>query len=123
MLADFVAKFTPALGALIGICQVTVKQWKAYVDGVSNARGSGVGIILISPKRLHLEKSLKLGFHASNNDAEYKALIVGLGAVQKLGAKEVEMFTDSKLVISQIEGSFEAKDFRMSQYLKLFGAL
>ena len=93
------------------------------MDSVSNARGLGVGIILISPKGLRLEKLLRLGFHASNNESEYEALIVGLRAVQKLGAKEVEMFSNSKLVVSQIEGSFEAKDYHMSQYLKLFGAL
>ena len=93
------------------------------MDSVSNARGSGVGIILISPKGLRLEKLLRLGFHASNNESEYKALIAGLRAVQKLGAKEVEMFSNSKLVVSQIEGSFKAKDYHMSQYLKLFGAL
>ena len=48
---------------------------------------------------------------------------MGLWAVKKLGAREVEMFSDSRLVVSQIEGSFEAKDHCMSQYLKLFGNL
>lgn len=33
------------------------------------------------------------------------------------------MFSDSRLVLSQIKGNFEAKDYRMSQYLKLFGSL
>ena len=93
------------------------------MDSASNARGSGIGVVMISPKGLRFEKSLRLGFHAFNNKAEYEALIAGLRAVQKLGAEEVEVFSDSKLVVSQIEGSFEAKDSRMSQYLKLFGAL
>ena len=43
--------------------------------------------------------------------------------MQRLDAKEVEVFSDSRLVLSQIEGSFEAKDYHMSQYLKLFGSL
>lgn len=64
-----------------------------------------------------------LGFRASNNEAEYEAFISDLRVVQQLGEKEVEIFSDSNLVISQIEGSFEARDSRMQQYLKLFGAL
>lgn len=90
------------------------------MDGASNVRGAGVGIVMISPKGLRLEKSLRLGFQASNNEAEYEALIARLRAVQKLGAKEVEIFLNSRLVVSQVEGSFEVRDPRMSQYLKLF---
>ena len=70
-----------------------------------------------------MEKSLRLGFHASNNEAEYEALIASLRVVQKLSAEKVEVFLDSKLVVSEIERSFEVKDSRMSQYLKLFGVL
>jgi len=117
------AKFTLMLGTLLAICQVTVKKWSVYVDGAANARGSGIKVVLISPEGLRLEKSLRLGFCASNNEVEYEALIVGLRAVQKLGAEEVEVFSDSKLVVSEIEGSFEVKVSRMSQYLKLFRVL
>ena len=65
-------------------------------------------------ERIKLEKSLQLGFRASNIEAEYEALIVGLKAARNLGAKEVEIFLDSRLVVSQTEGSFEARDDRMS---------
>ena len=70
-----------------------------------------------------MEKSLRLGFYASNNEAKYDALIAELRAVQRLGAEEVEVYSDSRLVVSQIEGIFEAKEYRMLQYLKLFGSL
>ena len=93
------------------------------MNGASNARGSRIRVVMISPKGLRLEKSLRLGFRASNNEAEYKALIAGLKVVQKLGAEEVEVFLNSNLVVSQIKGSFEAKEPRMSQYLKLFTSL
>ena len=78
---------------------------------------------MMSPKGLRMENLLILGFHASKNEAEYEALIAGLRAVQKLGAEEVEVFFDSRLVVSQIEGSIEKKDYCMSLYLKLFGSL
>ena len=93
------------------------------MNGASNARGSRIRVVMISPKGLRLEKSLRLGFCASNNKVEYGALIADLRAIQKLSAKEVKVFSDSKSVVSQIEGSFETKDARMQQYLKLFGAL
>lgn len=87
-------------------------QWKVFVYRASNARGSGVEIVLVSPKGVKLERSLRLGFWALNNEAKYEALIVRLQAAKFFGAKEVEMFSDS--MVSQIEGSFKAKDRRMS---------
>ena len=47
--------------------------WKVYVNGTANQRGSEVGLVLISPKRATIKKSLRLGFSATNNEAEYKA--------------------------------------------------
>ena len=87
---------------------------------ISNARGLGVGIVLVSLEGIKLEKSLRLGFRASKNEAEYEALIARLRAMKKLRAEEVEMFLNSRLVVSQIDGSFKAKDHHMSYYLKLF---
>ena len=48
--------------------------WKVYVNGAANQRGSGVGQILISPKRITIEKSLRLGFSTTNNEAEYEEM-------------------------------------------------
>lgn len=110
VLTDFMAEFTPSFSGLVGICQIKLGQWKVFTDGASNVRGSRVRIVLISPEGVWLEKSLKLGFQASNNEAEYEALIAELRAVKSLGEKEVEMFLDSRLVVSQINGSFKARD-------------
>ena len=73
--------------------------WKVYVDGVANQRGSGVGLVLMSPDNTIIEKSLRLGFSATNNEAEYEALLQGVAMVQKMGRKVVEMFSDSRLVV------------------------
>ena len=62
-------------------------QWKVYVDGVANQKGSGVGLVLISPEKLILEKSLRLGFSATNNKAEYEAILEGMSMVQRMGGK------------------------------------
>ena len=57
-----------------------------------------MGLVLISPKRITIEKFLRLGFLATNNEAEYEALLVGMTMVQKMGGKAVEIFSDSRLV-------------------------
>ena len=56
-------------------------SWRVYVDGVANQRGSRVGLVLISPKKITIEKSLRLGFSAIKNKAEYEALLVGMTMV------------------------------------------
>ena len=53
-------------------------SWKVYVDSVANHRESGVGLVLISPERIAIEKSLRLDFSTTNNEAEYEALLVGM---------------------------------------------
>ena len=87
--------------------------WKVYVDDAANQRGFEVGLVLISPERATIEKSLRLGFSATNNEAEYVALLQGMAMVQKMGGKVVEMFSDSRLVMGQVKGEMEARDVRM----------
>ena len=60
-----------------------------------------------------------MGFKASNNEAEYEALLAGLRAILDLRAQEVEVCLDSRLVVNQDEGSFEAKDPQVINYLQL----
>ena len=101
------------------VCLVEVNQWKVFVDGASSALGAGAGIVVITPERIKLEHSFRLGFKASNNEAEYEALLTGLRVVSDLGAKEVEVYLASRLVVNQVQGSFEAKDPQMMEYLRL----
>ena len=91
--------------------------WKVYVDGAANQRGSRVGLVLISPEKFTIEKSLRLGFSATNNEVEYEALLEGVRMVRRMGGKAIKVFSDSRLVISQVGGELEAKDERMQRYL------
>ena len=92
-------------------------SWRVYVDGVANQRGSKVGLVLVSPEKITIEKSLRLDFLATNNEAEYEALLMGMAMVQRMGVKAVEMFSDLRLVVGQVKGKLEAKDVRMQGYL------
>ena len=99
VLADLMAKFAkPPVGVVakeqnmdgksVGVISVPgAPRWKVYVDGTANQRGSGVGLVLISPEQTVIEKSLRLGFPATNNEAEYEALLQGIAMVQKWGER------------------------------------
>ena len=63
-------------------------SWKVYVDGAANLKGSGVGLVLISPEMIIIEKLLRLGFLAINNEAEYGTLLQGMVMVQKMGGRQ-----------------------------------
>ena len=116
VLADLVAKFAePSVetitekedmdGKLVGTLSAReILRWEVYVDGEANQRGSRIGLVLISPEGITIEKSLRLGFSTTNNEAEYKALLQGMMMVQKLGGKAMEAFSDSKLVVGQVIG-------------------
>ena len=86
---------------------------KVYVDGAANQKGSGIGLVLISPESITIEKSIRLGFSATNNEAEYEALLQEMMMVQKLGRKAMEAFSNSKLVVGQVMGELEGRDARM----------
>ena len=129
VLADLVAEFTETLVEdkanehcmdEKSVGQIAVQeplQWKVYVDGAANQKGSSVGLVLISPEKLILEKSLRLSFSATNNEAEYEALLERMSMVHKIRGKSVTIFLDSRLVVGQVKNELEAKNERMRGYL------
>nr|KYP47396.1 hypothetical protein KK1_031010 [Cajanus cajan] len=78
-LADFVAELTPTSA---DEQQVRI----LHVDGSSNSKGGGAGIILEGPNQVTLKQSLKFGFKVTNNQEEYEALLAGLRLAHDLGA-------------------------------------
>ena len=60
---------------------------------------------------------MRLNFSATNNEAEYEVLVIGMAMVQKMGGKSVKVFSNLRLVVGQVKGEFEAKDERMQGYL------
>ena len=84
VLADFVMEFTPTeLGEdTRGMPDLPI--WKLFIDGAANAQGSGAGLILTSPEGIDIEYALRFGFQASNNEAEYEAVIAGLNLAHSI---------------------------------------
>ncbi|XP_068503721.1 uncharacterized protein [Phaseolus vulgaris] len=93
-------------------------RWVLSVDGSSNQQGSGVGVILEGPNGLLIEQALRFAFKASNNQAEYEALIAGMLLAKQMGAKSLLAKSDSLLVTEQVTGEYQAKDPQMGAYLE-----
>ena len=99
---------------LVGtISQYRLPTWEVYVDGASNQKGFEVGLVLISSENVIIEKSLRLDFSTTNNEVKYEALLIGMTMVQRMGGKSIKLLSDSRLVVGQVKGEFEAKDGRM----------
>jgi hypothetical protein len=80
----------------------TTEVWRMYFDGSLKLQGAGTGILFTAPRGEHLRYALQLLFLASNNAAEYEALIHGLNIVISLGIRRLMVYGDSLVVISQI---------------------
>ncbi|XP_058211474.1 uncharacterized protein LOC131323643 [Rhododendron vialii] len=99
--------------------------WRLTVDGASNVHGAGAGIVLVSPSGTVHESVVSIGYTATNNEAEYEALIAGLQLALRLDADSVHIFCDSQLIMGHLKDDYQAKDQRMNAYvshvLALFG--
>ena len=95
VLADFVMEFAPIEPDEATQAEDDLPLWKLSVDGASNAQGSGVGLILTSPEGIDIEYALRFGFRASNNEAEYEAVIAGLNLTHSLEVDQLVVYSDS----------------------------
>ena len=87
---------------------MVILPWEVYIDGAANRKGARIRIVLITPEKLVMEKSLRLGFLTTNNEAEYEALLARVAMVSQLGGEMVELYSDSQLVVGLVNGMFEA---------------
>ncbi|XP_074323167.1 uncharacterized protein LOC141660104 [Apium graveolens] len=80
--------------------------WILYVDGAVNNGGAGTGIVLVSPEGHLLIHAIHFKFYATNNDAEYEALINDLKIALEMGVRNLIAKSDSELVVNQVNGGF-----------------
>ncbi|XP_073119612.1 uncharacterized protein [Henckelia pumila] len=92
--------------------------WRIFVDGSSCQTGSGAGIVIISPWGEETNISIRLDFQASNNEAEYEALLLGLKASRNLGSSRAVLYSNFQLAIQQRNGKFEIKNEKIMKYAK-----
>ncbi|GMP37997.1 hypothetical protein CsSME_00021317 [Camellia sinensis var. sinensis] len=124
-IADFIMEFTKPTPTTTPPPLPTLTEpedphsWTLNVDGSSRREGSGAGIILTSPEGGHFKCALRFLFEASNNEAEYEALLAGLRLAKDIGVSHLRVFSDSQLVVGQMTGDFDAKDDTMRAYRDL----
>ncbi|XP_077251726.1 uncharacterized protein LOC143890940 [Tasmannia lanceolata] len=132
-LADFIVESTapatePAtIGETRGPTEQTTREdmeqsdgthWTLHVDGSAGKTGRGAGVVLHGPDGFTVEYALQLDFTASNNEAEYEALLAGLSLASELDAEKLKVYSDSQLVVNQVNGAYEAKGPRMKRFLQ-----
>jgi ribonuclease HI len=87
-----------------------------YFDGALNLKGAGADILLISPQKERLKYVLQIHYNASNNGADYEALIHGLHIAVSLGIMRLLAFGDSKVIIEQVNKEWDNVKDTMDAY-------
>ncbi|GKE93218.1 reverse transcriptase domain-containing protein [Tanacetum coccineum] len=98
--------------------EIVPEPWVLFTDGSSCLEGSGSRLILTIPEGEEFTYALRFEFDASNNEAEYEALVAGLRIAEQIGVKNLIAKVYSRLVASQINGLYKAKEQSMTQYLE-----
>ena len=96
-----------------------LRMWTLHMDDSSNSKGKRLGIVLTSPDGDMLERWISCGFKAMNNEAEYEVMIVGLNVAKEMGVQRLTIYSDSQLVINQMQGHYQARDNKMTAYVDI----
>src|SRR3954468_451166 len=100
------------------------KSWTMFFDGSKRKQGAGVGVVLISPKGAKLRYVLQINFsNASNNEAEYEALLHGMRIEKTCGATRLSFYGDSNLVVQQSMRDCDTVVVNMMAYQMLYNTL
>ncbi|MCH94258.1 gag-pol polyprotein, partial [Trifolium medium] len=111
-LADFILELTSPPG------DPNTQPWTLSVDGASNLRGSGAGVVLEGPDGILIEQSLRFAFKASNNQEEYEVLLAGMRLAKEMDVSDLRAMSDSQLVTNQFSGEFQTKEPQLIKYVE-----
>ncbi|XP_073358119.1 uncharacterized protein [Aegilops tauschii subsp. strangulata] len=96
--------------------QVHSEHWTMFFDGSKMSNGSGVEVILVSPRGDKLSYVLRIHFDSSNNEAEYEALLYGLRMAISLSVRPLMVYGNSDLVVNQVMKEWDVKNPAMTGY-------
>jgi ribonuclease HI len=113
VLADFMAEW---VDTQLPTVPIQPELWTMFFDGSLMKTGAGAGLLFISPLGKHLRYVLCLHFPASNNVAEYEALVNGLRIAIELGVRRLDARGDSQLIIDQVMKNSHCRDPKMEAY-------
>jgi ribonuclease HI len=113
VLTNFVAEWTELQQSTP---DVILEYWKMYFDGSLKLGGAGAGVLFISPDEKQLKYVLQILWQATNNEAEYEALIHGLQVAVSLGIKRLIVYGDSAVVVNQVNKDWDCTKETMHAY-------
>ncbi|GKV26884.1 hypothetical protein SLEP1_g36101 [Rubroshorea leprosula] len=116
-LSEYDLKFQP---------RTTIKraQWKKGSGaGAANIEGLGAGAVLVGSDGFKSEHALRFKFQTTNNAVEYEALIYGLKLESELKVQSIQVFSNSQLVVGQVNGSCEIRDPQLGRYASVVNGL
>ncbi|GJV11797.1 reverse transcriptase domain-containing protein [Tanacetum coccineum] len=107
-----------SLNTLMEEAEELLEPWILFMDESSCIDGSRAGLILTNLEGMEFTYTLRFRFDATNNEAEYEALIFGLKIAKQMGVKNLQANVDSRLVANQVNGTYVAKVTDMIRYLE-----
>ncbi|GJY46238.1 reverse transcriptase domain-containing protein [Tanacetum coccineum] len=112
ILADFIVERPEddPLATITKAKEELPEPWTLFTDGSSCVDGFGAGLVLTNPEGTEFTNALRFRFDATNNEAEYEALIFGLRIAKQIGIKNLQANVDSRLVANQVNGSYIVKE-------------
>ncbi len=119
-LPRLVARPTTAAAAVLSAPGVWPREVMVHIDG--GARGNpgeaGAGVYFQDPAGAPLESISRYLGRATNNTAEYQALLIALARAREAGVRHLRVFSDSELLVNQVNGRYRTKVAHLQQFLQ-----
>jgi hypothetical protein len=114
VVADFIVDQAKNVEHSVGLVQL--KPWGFFLGGSVCSKGQGARCVVISPSGVYIDLSIRLEFACTNNQVEYESLLHGLEFLRDLGARGVDVFGDSNLIMQQVRGDSQCLDGVLNSY-------
>ncbi|XP_074290291.1 uncharacterized protein LOC141617020 [Silene latifolia] len=124
-LVGFVSDISPTIqeqadSEILTLSEAKGEQvWELHVDRASNTKGAGVGLVLKSPHGEQIIQAVRCEFKATNNEAEYEALILGLQLALEMQMNHIKVYSDSQPIVNHVNNVYTTRDPKMVAYLEV----
>jgi ribonuclease HI len=114
VVADFIVYHAVDVDHSVNFVQL--KPWGLYFDGLICSKGQGAECVVVFPSGVYIDLSIRLEFACTNNQVEYESLLHGLEFLRLLGARDIDVFGESNLIVQQIRGASQCLDGVLNSY-------
>jgi ribonuclease HI len=108
VVADFIVNHAVDVDHSVSLIQL--KPWGLYFDGSVCSKGQRARCVVVSPSGVYIDLPIRFEFACTNNQVEYESLLHGLEFLRDLGARDVDVFGDSNLIVQHIRGDSQCLD-------------